>query len=142
MNIASKINKLKKLYSNIKPYSLSRGYILILVLPLLFNIICYSFSKNTIEEINATQIKDSLDACRTFVDSSLEGIAYCATQLSSNDNILQLAYLDYPLTSQQRLDMDSSNKVWEIYKRTSNYIKKGASFWMLPFICWGSLWWS
>ncbi len=123
MNIASEINKLKKLYSNIKPYTLSRGYILILVLPLLFNIICYSFSKNTIEEINATQIKDSLDAYRTFVDSSLESIAYCATQLSSNDNILQLAYLDYPLTSQQRLDMDSSNKVWEIYKRTSNYIK-------------------
>lgn len=120
MNI---LNKLKNLYNNITPYTYSRTYLLIIIIPLVFNICCYSYSKCSIEEVNSAFTEDTLNASRTFLDSSLESIAYCATQLSSNDDILQIAYLDYPLTSQQRLDMNTSNAVWRIYEKTNNYIK-------------------
>ena len=79
MNI---LNKLKNLYNNITPYTYSRTYLLIIIIPLVFNICCYSYSKCSIEEVNSAFTEDTLNASRTFLDSSLESIAYCATQLS------------------------------------------------------------
>ncbi|NLB81538.1 MAG: helix-turn-helix transcriptional regulator [Clostridiaceae bacterium] len=106
---------------NKKGFKLS--YLFVFVIPLLFNFISYKYTGKFIAETYVSTNVTLLRSSQTFLDAILNSIVSSVSSLSSNKDIMEIAYWGNP-ASTQRYDLNLSNRAWESYDINSEYIKK------------------
>ncbi len=98
--------------------------VLILVIPLMFNIISYNYTKKIVTETSISINKNVLKNSQTFVDTILNSIISSVFNLSSNKEIMQIANSQDP-SLLQNYDLSQYNSVREMYDIiNSEYVKQ------------------
>lgn len=120
------VNKnLKKTRFNLIPlYNIVKStYILILILPILFSVLCFNstkkFSVETALAINKTLVNNS----QNFVDTIFNNTFSTAIQLATDTNLLQIAYWD-PSVFEENYDLNQAVSAWNSFNFNSEYIKQ------------------
>lgn len=97
--------------------------ILILVIPLMFNLISYNYTEKFVTETTISINENVLKNSQTFIDTILNSTISSVLKLSSDKNMMQIAYLGYP-SLPQSYDLSLFNSIWESYDINSVYIKQ------------------
>lgn len=92
-----------------------------IILPLIFNLICYSYTDNFLTQISITTNETVLKNAQTFIDAILNSLVSSASNLSSNKDIMSIPYLIS--SSPQSYDLTASNTAWVAHNIKNDYIK-------------------
>lgn len=98
------------------------AYLLILIIPILFVGISYTYIGSVIEkkitELNYSMLRNA----GVRVDDILDNIVNISNELMNNDNITKMAKYKMPLTTEEMIEVSEAESIWSNYASVNQYI--------------------